>query len=67
MVLTAAQQAAFFEQQMLITPETRAQLGIEGVNRVEDLLDCNEAMLDSLEDRLRKPGHGVECDPATLH
>ena len=57
MVLTAAQQAAFFTNQMLVPAATRLQMVTEGVSTVQDLLDYNENMLDSLEDRLRKPGH----------
>ena len=59
MVLTAAQQAAFFANQMLVPAATRLQMVNEGMSAVQDLLECNENMLDSLEDRLRKPGQGV--------
>ena len=59
MVLTAAQQAAFFTNQMLVPAATRLQMVTEGVSTVQDLLDYNENMLDSLEDRLRKPGQGI--------
>ena len=59
MVLTAAQQAAFFANQMLVPAATRLQMVNEGMSAVQDLLECNENMLDSLEDRLRKPGQGI--------
>ena len=59
MVLTAGQQAAFFANQMLVPATTRNRMVLEGASTVEDLLECNEDMLDSLEDRLRKPGQGI--------
>ena len=33
-------------------------LFLEGISRVQDLINCNENMLDSLEDHLRKLGQG---------
>ena len=59
MVLTAAQQAAFFANQMLVPAAARDRMVIEGVSTIQDLLEYNENMLDSLEDRLRKPGQGI--------
>ena len=42
MVLTAAQQASFFTNQMLVPAATRTQMVTEGVSTVEDLLEYNE-------------------------
>ena len=64
MVLTAAQNTAFFEDaaQMGIPHETVIQLQQEGISTVADLADFDEDSLKQLADNLRRPG-GRAPDP----
>lgn len=58
MVLTAAQTAAFFEDeaQMGVAHATVVQLGVEGITSVADLADFDKDSLQQLADNLRRPG-----------
>ena len=58
MVLTAAQNTAFFENpdQMGIPHETMVQMQREGIQTVADLADFEKQELQQLADNLRKPG-----------
>ena len=58
MVLTAAQNQAFFQDadQMGIPAATVAQLAIEGMATVESLAGFDKETLSQLADNLRRPG-----------
>jgi hypothetical protein len=61
MVLTAAQTAAFFqdEAQMGIPHPTVIQMQAEGISNVQDLADFDKESLQQLADNLRRPGGRV--------
>lgn len=58
MVFTQAQTTAFFTDptQMSISAETRAQLQIEGIDTIDDLLEFDTTSINSVVDNLRRPG-----------
>jgi len=58
MVLTNAQTTAFYEDQaqMNISAETRAQLQLEGLETIDDLLEFDKASIKGIVDNLRSPG-----------
>ena len=66
MVLTAAQNTAFFENldQMGIPHETMVQMQLEGIQTVADLADFEKQSLQQLADNLGKPGGRIP-DPNT--
>jgi hypothetical protein len=69
MVLTAAQVTAFFEQdnQMDIPHETVVQLGNEGINNPEDLVDFDKDTIQQVADNLRRPaGRIPDPNPAAV-
>ena len=55
MVLTEPQTTIFFETEMGILPDTRAQIQTLGINQVEDLADYDKELINSLKEDLRKP------------
>jgi hypothetical protein len=61
MVLTAAQIAAFFQEeaQMGIPHPTVAQMRSEGITNAQDLADFDKESLQELADNLRRPGGRV--------
>jgi hypothetical protein len=61
MVLTAAQTAAFFQEeaQMGIPNPTVVQMQTEGIANVQDLADFDKESLQQLADNLRRPGGRV--------
>jgi hypothetical protein len=61
MVLTAAQTAAFFQEeaQVGIPHPTVAQMQAEGITNVQDLADFDKESLQQLADNLRRPGGRV--------
>ena len=58
MVLTNAQTTAFYEDQaqMNISAETRAQLQLEGLETIDDLLEFDKTSIKGIVDNLRSPG-----------
>ena len=62
MVLTAAQTTAFFENpgQMAIPQATRAQLVVEGITWVDDLINFDKDLLDQVANNLWRPGGGAD-------
>jgi hypothetical protein len=61
MVLTAAQTAAFFQEeaQVGIPNPTVAQMQAEGITNVQDLANFDKESLQQLADNLRRPGGRV--------
>jgi hypothetical protein len=61
MVLTAAQTAAFFQEeaQMGVPHSTVAQMQAEGITNVQDLADFDKESHQQLADNLRRPGGRV--------
>jgi hypothetical protein len=61
MVLTAAQTAAFFQEeaQMGIPNPTVVQMQAEGITNVQDLVDFDKECVQQLADHLRRPGGRV--------
>ena len=58
MVLTAAQMTSFFENadQMGVQHATVVQLGLEGIQMVDNPADFDKEALQKLADNLRRPG-----------
>ena len=70
MVLTAAQNTAFFENpdQMGIPHETMVQMQREGIQTVADLADLEKQSLQQLADNLRKSGGRIpDPNPNAAH
>jgi hypothetical protein len=74
MALTAAQTAAFFQEQeeaqMGIPHPTVAQMQAEGITNVQDIADFDKESLQQLADNLRRPGgrspnHNPNAAPGT--